>query len=350
MLTPFEEFDPLDGFSGTRAYSFFTSEDTGLDADLVFSLRNQFSEDYKLMSMWLIWDPKYIAPTIRPNSPTSHEVSLFLLQGLGIKFVEKQDAFWFVANTEIEYDNATGTIPQGWRRYQMDAFLNVISCTEQFRFCSLITSQCTEFQGLIRYESLPNMPSGYTTLFGENGMKNSSSEAWDFNLSVVLLQTIMQESALPWSIQQRGQAALQASRYLNNGQQIRLRHDQWQFELEYWFMMALARLQSEILNTVDRPVNLDESRATNMWATEKNKVLLRLCGRIKFRSPHHTSLSTFGLIMILVFSGVLMLGSFVGMFLPSIRWTRSWKPIVEWQRDEVLALLEKTKEQVIMKS
>lgn len=295
------------------------------------------------MSIWLIFDPEHIAQPIRPKSDTSNEVSIFILQGLGIVFVEEHDDYWFSAHAEVEYDNSTGVVPEGYRRYRMDAFLNMISCTEQYRFCSSITDQCTEFQGLLRNENLSNRPLAYTTLFGAKGPEVNLSGASDFNLAVMLIESIMKESAIPGSIGQRGQAALQASRFLRQSEQLRLRPDQWKFELEYWFMSALARLQLAIIETIDRPINLDETRAKNAWGGA-NSALLNLCGRIKFRSSNHTSLSTFGLIMILVFSGVLMLGSVFGMGLYAVPWTKRWRIVVEWERDGVLSLLQLTEQ------
>ncbi|KAH6662277.1 hypothetical protein B0J14DRAFT_707742 [Halenospora varia] len=337
------DFDPEDDFSGTAGYTLYKDIKTGKNFEIFFSLRNQFSEDYKLMSFWLPFvAPPEIVPAIRPNTTTGHEIDVIMLQGWGIKFVNKQDDIWFSAHQELEY-----TIPmkEGWHRYRMDAFVNMITCTEKFRFCSSITGQCTPYQGLLNYLTLSDIPASYSTLFGANGFKQGSKEDWDFGLATLLVESVMQQTALMWSIQQRGQAALQASRYLNNGEQVRLRPEQCKFELEYWFMMALARLQLEILNTIDKPANLNASRAQNLWATERYKLMLNLCGRIKFRSPDHTSLSAFGLIMILVFSGVLLLGSGIGTGLFWIPWTRSWKSVVEWRRDEVLALLEETKEE-----
>lgn len=333
--------------TGKQFYSFYNDEENGLEFEFPFSWGNQYSKDYRLWAMWLLWEPQFIAPAIRPKSTTSNEFSILLLQGLGIKFVEKNEDLWFRANREIAYDNSTGIIPSDWHRYQMDAFLSMVTCTEQYRLCSSITDQCTEYQGLLRYDSWLKSPSGYGTLFGANARKLSANDVLNLNSSILLLQSIMKASALPWGVQQRGQSAFQASRYLNNGQQENLRSDQWKFELEYWFMLALARLQLEVMNTVDRPRNLDETRAYNLWATEDYKVILNLCGRIKFRSSDHTSLSAFGLVMILVFSGTLMISSFLGMGLYTIPWTKQWRFVAEWQRDEVLNTLARTNEPVI---
>jgi hypothetical protein len=50
--------------------------------------------------------------------------------------------------------------------------------------------------------------------------------------------------------------------------------------------------------------------------------------------------------MILVFSGVLMVGSLIALCLPLIPWINRWRPIADWKRDDVLAFLEKTRDEV----
>jgi hypothetical protein len=313
----------------------------GKDLDLPFKTSKE--NNFGLLAFYLVDDPEDIVPAIRPNSSVSNEVTLVLLRGNGIVFVEAQDDPFFSAHQDVQYINDTGKIPAGYHRYQMDRFLNIIACSEQYRFCSSITDGCTQWEGLIRppiidVESDP-------VLFGSK-LPGDNSETLDFVSNHVLVQMVMQETALSMSIRRRGQAALQASRFLNDGEQARLLPEQWKFELEYWFMMALARLQLAIFNTIERPANLDAFRATNLWQQPKYKLLLSTCGRIKYKDPHHTSLSTFGLIMILVFSGVILFGSFIAMILPSNMWTKRWIAVMEWQRDEVLALVERREEQV----
>lgn len=285
--------------------------------------------------------PAEIVQAIRPNTFTGVDVTVILLQGMGIKFIKPQDDIWFSAHEELQYNIP---MPEGFHRYRMDAFLNMITCNEQFRFCSDITKDCTPYQGLLRYETLSDISDSYSILFGPNGLESNTKASWDFDLSAILVEQIMMQTALSYSIQERGQAALQASRYMSEGHQVRLRKEQWKFELEYWFMTALARLQLEILNTIDKPQNLDESMAKNQWATGALSGMQTLCGRIKFRSPGHTSLSALGLVMILVFSGVLLLVSGMGAGLYWLEWMGRWSVVREWRRDEVLALLSNTKE------
>lgn len=339
-----QDFDPAAGFSGSRGYTFYTLAKTGEPFELVFSLRNQFSEDYKLMSLYFPFLTKEeLVPLLRPNTTTEPEITVILLQGKGIKFLNKTNDPWFTAHQEVEYNIP---MPAGWHRYSMDAFVAMITCTEQYRFCSTITNDCSPYRGLLTTMSVKEMASAYASLFGPNGLKTNTTASWDFDMSIVLIEQIMQQTALMWSIQQRGQAALQASRYLTNGLQVRLKPEQWKAELEYWFMMALARLQLETLNTIQKPANLDASHAVNTWSKGEMGTLHVLCGRMKFRSPVHTSLSTFGLAMIIASSGLLLLGSGIVAALLSNPRMQRWRVVEEWRRDDVLMLLEGSKQQV----
>jgi hypothetical protein len=101
-----------------------------------------------------------------------------------------------------------------------------------------------------------------------------------------------------------------------------------------------------MFNTIERPKNVDEQRAENTWAGNQ-AVLQQLCGRVKFRSSRHTSISALGLVLIVSFSGLLMLISFAETSLPFIRRSKRWRFIVEWERDDMLALLSKAETEVM---
>ena len=288
---------------------------------------------------------------------------------------------WFSANIRNEFPELTKPGDKTFARYSADRWLNVVLCHEQYRFCSSITNNCTSFVGLLT----PNKSLGqaeYLELFGPS-FKFQSGKDSDWALSIVLLETFMQKTPIAWSIAGSSDLALQANRLLNEGHQSKLSDKQWIVEFEFWFTMALARLQLGIFNTIERPLGLDDTKAYNFFAVKGREAIYNICGRIKFNDPYHTSLSTFGLAMILAFSLSLMLASFAGMLLPLIpyvyllncsyptehstcpsysskfralitacipafissiiltspRFVERWKPLVEWERDDALALL-----------
>ncbi|KAL5314225.1 hypothetical protein ACEPPN_018650 [Leptodophora sp. 'Broadleaf-Isolate-01'] len=223
----------------------------------------------------------------------------------------------------------------------MDNLLNVIACDERAQFCSSATGQCTEWHGLLR--GIEANKTDYQTLLGKDTIKLNSTDELDLLATMTLIKLMLQDTAIPNSIQGRGAAAaLQASQYLSSRTQIRLMPEQWKSELQYWFMMGLAQLQLGIFNTIDRPANVDATRAYNSWERDF-RPLLWLCGRVKLTDSHHTSLSTLGISIVLAFSGFLALASLVGMSLAWFPCTKKWKFVARWQQNEVLALLAKTR-------
>lgn len=227
----------------------------------------------------------------------------------------------------------------------MDYFLNLVACTEQYRFCSSISGKCTSYRGLIISESLKAFDYEVLALEPYDGGKHQ-----DVKLLLTLVDLMMPSTTLTNSIQSRGAAALQATRYLADGFQFYLEPNQWRVELESWFRTSLARFQLEIFNTIERPQYIDEKRAVNAWDDANTLPLKTICGRIKFRSPNHTSISSLGLILILTFSGILMIWSLIGLLLSSIKWTKQWTFVIEWERDDMLALLSKIEDNVSLSS
>jgi hypothetical protein len=132
-------------------------------------------------------------------------------------------------------------------------------------------------------------------------------------------------------------SALQAVRYHHGGIQAYLEPEQWKVELEYWFAMALARLQLEIFNTIEKPPGVDKSTAYNQW---EGTELKSMCGKIKFYSPNHTTLSATGIVVILAVVVLLTLGSAVDVILTWLPMKWAKKLVQEWERLENLKLLD----------
>jgi hypothetical protein len=88
--------------------------------------------------------------------------------------------------------------------------------------------------------------------------------------------------------------------------------------------MALVRLQLEIFNPIEKPSGVNGSIAYNQW---EGTVLMNICGKIKFYSPNHTTLSEVGAIAILVVVTLLTLGSAVDT-------VHGWLPL-DWAKRTV---------------
>jgi hypothetical protein len=309
--------------------------------DIEFSFRNfNGGTDYDLQAYYFAQQPQFISPLLRPKGPTSNEVSTILLHRSGVKFLDKQDDPFFSAHDIVTISSVSGFLDGTY--YEMDNLLNVIACDERAQFCSSATGQCTEWHGLLRGEEANK--TDYETLLGKGVIKLNSTDELDLLAAMTLVKIVLEDTPIPNGIGGRGAAAaLQASRYLSQGRQLRLLPEQWKFELQYWFMMGLAQLQLGIFDTIDRPANLDASRTFNSWQQPEFKSLLQLCGRVKFRDPNHTSLSTLGLAIVIAFSILLLLASVLGMSLAWLPGTKKWNFVAKWQQNEVLALLSKTR-------
>ncbi|KAH9212741.1 hypothetical protein DL95DRAFT_303675 [Leptodontidium sp. 2 PMI_412] len=322
--------------NNTRVYSFFKDVDTGENETIPFNNANLMSYNYRLLSTFLPYQPENFPPALELEE-NNNEVSIFYMQDMGILFIEPEKDPWFSANIVNEFPQLTKPGDPVFTRYSADRWLNVVLCHEQYRFCSTITDNCTDFRGLLSVNKSSNQEE-YNALLG-SGTKPKLTTGSDWALSIILLEEFMQKTPLAFSIAGSSDLALQANRLLNDGHQSKLSDRQWILEFEFWFTMALARLQLGIFNTIERPLGLDDTKAFNFFALEGNEAIYNICGRIKFNDPNHTSLSTFGLIMILVFSLSLMLASFVGILLPLIPFVKRWRPLLEWERDDALALL-----------
>lgn len=277
---------------------------------------------------------------LQPNG-TTNDVTVVLLRGAGVDFSAAQDDPWFTAHEEVSFDNSTGLVKPGYARYHMDHFLNVLVCDERMHFCNRVTGQCSQWRGLADGDEL-------VTPLGDPLVREDMDGADDMIASIAMVTTSIDTSYIANSIQGRSHAALQAIKYFSLGQQYRLEREQWKVELRYWFRMALARVQLEIFNTIEKPADVDPERSRNAWADSSERVLKENCGCIKFRSANYTSLSTTGIVVILLCTLILTLISFLDQLLPSSRifGKRFQHLFSAWEETENLALLKRSMNEV----
>jgi len=289
------------------------------------------SIDYDLQAFEILMDRAIDKDDTEPVEPLqkgrdNHTASLILLSGTGISFSSPNDDPLFSANRKVGSGSTA--------RYKVDKKTNMIGCDERAQFCSSLTGRCTTWGG-----PPTNFPDALSVL-GGGGV--NEADGLDIVRSTTLVKTFLVSTLLPRNIGERtAAAALQAGRYLYNGQQQRLELDQWKRELEYWFAVGLARLQLEIFGTVEKPPGVNASLAVNMWDLDEFKGLKRLCGGVKFKSPGHTSLSTLGFGLVLGMSGLLILLSFADIVVPWLLRRRGYE-FREWEQTDMLKLLERT--------
>lgn len=315
----------------------FSTDESGANLTLPYR-RLSGSSTYELREYSYIGNSSYTASKALLPDGNTNDVSIMLLRGQGVEYFDVQDDPWFAAHTEVEWNNSTGIVPPVYKRYQLDNFLNVLVCDERSQFCNHITGQCTQWHGLL------NDFGDLVSALGDPLLREGMDGYVDMKQSATIVMGSVMMSYISLSIQGRGYAALQASKFFNNGAQYRLDPEQWKIELRYWFKMALARIQLEVFNTIERPVNVDPNRSENSWGEELSSAL---CGNIKFRSANHTSLSVAGIVAILLSVAILTIISFFDQFLASRFLRGRFRNFISaWEETENLALLKKTMNEV----
>ncbi|KAM6536143.1 hypothetical protein FALCPG4_005660 [Fusarium falciforme] len=266
-------------------------------------------------------------------SDGNHGPSIVLLSGGGITFDKPYDDPLWSVHAEVEIHNTTfrgidlSNVPT---MYRMDRVLNIIGCDERLQICAKTTDRCMPWSGL--YLDGLNL-----TAIGDNAAHGNDT-AWDLATPLALLADAITGTSIPGSIAGRdSSSALRASRYMRGGQHFYLEPEQWKTEVTYWFALALARLQLGIYNTIERPVGVDLNRTVNRWA---DTPMMSLCGRVKYRSANHTSLSFVGVVVVVVVSITIIILSFFEVvidLMPS-RWLKN--RVLQWGSSDNLALLE----------
>ena len=305
-------------------FSFASDNDTG---NWTFSYRfDNFQEGYSLRA-YLLDTPSLKLPGPLNIRPTDSALSLLLLSGPNLFFPRIVDDPWFSAHRRLVL-NANTTREKVV--YRMDDPVNVIACDEQIQYCSTLTGHCNDWTSVNLVQNDEKIDRLGRSLFPKD-----SEDAISIFSAVGIVGLSAQSTSIAYSVQNRGAAALQASRYFDAGTQFKIAPEQWKVELGYWFSASLARLQLEIFNTIDKPPGVDTEIAENTWSTGTD--IRSICGRVKYRSVSHTSISVVGLLVIVCMSAFFMIVSF--MDFPATLLLRKWEFIRRWVETENLALL-----------
>ncbi|UPL02971.1 hypothetical protein LCI18_013905 [Fusarium solani-melongenae] len=262
-----------------------------------------------------------------------HGPSLVFLSGGGITFTNTSDDPVWSVHTKIRYPNGTwlgvnyDELPL---RYSMDRDLNVIGCDERFQICLKSTNKCSPWSGLL---------ANYEPEELDERARDDPILSLNIQMALDAFIHLVSKTSIPNSIGNRaGSSSLRASRNMRGGEQFHLDPEQWKTELTYWFALAMARLQLDVYKTIEKPEGLDTDRAVNRWAG--SVYMDTVCGRIKFDSPNHTSLSFAGVMVILVVSASLIFLSFFELLVGLL--PEDWRGIwaLQWESSDNLVLLK----------
>lgn len=265
----------------------------------------------------------------------SHGPSIVLLEGTGVKFYEESDDPLWSVHTRVKYGNGTiagVNLDEAPVMYRMDSNLNVIGCDERIQICHKSTNRCLPWSGL--------MPSFEAIELDDRAAGNKET-ALDIHVPLLIVTPLLVKTSIPDSIAERGGSSLRASRTLHRGRQLSLEPEQWKTELTYWFGLGMARLQLDVYKTIEKQDGRSIYGAMNTWADLRNgSIQDMLCGKIKFRSPNHTSLSFIGVMVVVVVSSVLIVLSFFEVFVDIMPAKWRGNRVSLWASSENLALLE----------
>ncbi|KAH8649509.1 hypothetical protein BGZ60DRAFT_509214 [Tricladium varicosporioides] len=305
----------------------FTTSGLGFNISRVYRFDN-YSSGYQLDSA------EILSSTFNRSTPLlthrgKSDLSLVIMNGMGVQFLQTYDDPWFSIHQPLSYISGSEAEKIGPALFGVDYILNILACDEQVQLCSAFSNQCTEWRPLTVIEEFDAMP-----LVKPNVKKYSKEYNETYSAFQIVLHNV-DSSSIANSVGNRGVAALQAARYLLQGVQFRLQEEQWKVELRYWFSVSLARIQMEIFNMIEKPPGLNETKAENFWQTQVPG-MLEYCGRVKFRSSDHTSMSALGIGLILALSILLMMGSYVDLIIGRFRWGKPF--IHKWDGMQSLAL------------
>lgn len=195
------------------------------------------------------------------------DLHLFFLSANGIRYTSKVDDDWYAAHQSVQPFHvptvSTGAVPA----YLADEPASVLGCTSQYQICS---------PGANSRQDCPTWGGGLD-IDSPTGPK-ASQDSNLFDWAIYFLDPGYLAVSL-------GQASLTARRSLNVGIQGALPDNQWQSDVEYWFNISLASLQS-VVNSAIGPN--DPNIQKYFWKAPDSDVVKYFC-KNQVRTPAHSS-------------------------------------------------------------
>ena len=139
-------------------------------------------------------------------------VSVITLRGKTVSFYQPYTDPFFYATIELGYPPNESN--QTRKFYMMERPINSVACQDMTRYCSTITDYCTPWMGPFGIE-----PGDLSEKLFGGDKGNEILTAFGF------VQLELLKSAMYNAIGGRGARALQASRYLYEGTQVRIYKD-----------------------------------------------------------------------------------------------------------------------------
>jgi len=282
------------------------------------------------------------------DNDISHDPVLVLLTsalGLTFQYPTADPVF------DVSEDNVVENPVDGGVAYEATKPLAIIGCDETVQFCSEDLDVCGPWYGLLHPER--NSTFHYEYLVdGSESSEETRSEYTDLYAALSVVDTFLMQSTVDRSIAFReGNVALQAARTMVNGHTVgQLSDEQWKIEVHHWFSAAMAKLQHQFFDTIERRSDVDPARMRNVW--QEAGLQGALCGTVRFHSSSHLSFSFAGIMIIVICCAIIVVTSYfptkwirkllaVG-WVSRTRWGGRWESRLSlWDEAENVALLEK---------
>lgn len=215
------------------------------------------------------------------------DTALIFFSGNGIRFLERSNDPWYratVPRVEIDSPNADDGVSIV---YQPEEAASPMGCTEQFQFCNSphSMSRCgplaSWMDAMVQSAPLFGMTSADFVNTNEPNGTMISRYQW---LTWILAGVSLSASRIVATL---GPDSLGSLKYFANGFGFlwSLPDDQWQLDVEYWWAMSLASLQTALVDTARGSADsvLEPSKLlpynSDIWAMCNNQVrrLLEIC-------------------------------------------------------------------------
>jgi hypothetical protein len=294
------------------AFSFNFSTADVYEVPLEFQRHN-----YRLSSMNLGVRPRANLSRqlrFRDGNEISHDPVLVLLtSSLGITFQHPtNDPIFQVTEQADELSPFPGDAA-----YIASSPVGIIGCDEQVQFCSQKPEVCGPWYGVVHPDR--NRTLDYEYLIDSSQSSSDIREEYkDLYAAISVVDTFLVQSTVDRSIAFReGNLALQAARTMQRGHTFgQLAREQWKIEVRHWFSAAMAKLQHQLFDTIERRSDVDPIRMENTWRREGNVDLQdALCGAVRYHSSSHLSFSFFGIMTIAVACFIIVATSYFPKFL-----------------------------------
>ncbi|GAP90397.2 hypothetical protein SAMD00023353_4900340 [Rosellinia necatrix] len=263
----------------------------GIESQLIYNRQPKPSQGASIL----------IPELFRPDG----DASIMFLEGNGVAFNQRMDDDWYRAT--IPGANISSPIKDGITVYYTpEEAASPLGCFEQYQFC--FADQCgplASFNDAI-VESAPIVHS--TPDMIQPGSQITGNRA---AMSLIWLATVIGASFRNGAsvVGKLGPSSLASQSSLSRGIQfVTSPQEQWKKDVENWFNISLATLQSGFISTVIRPSDANLEKAILPPTDDFQK---GLCDSQKIRSTGYTSFSLFGLLFTYIVGGLIIIASLV---------------------------------------